>query len=101
MFFNCFVSNKADHVAANMLRFVREAAGLGCPPSPYYTNNSECINSVMHNKTQYKASEWDQFNAKMQELVQQSHQLLEMVVSDCGAARFRHKYKSLCIDQLK
>ena len=101
VFFNWFVSNKADEMAANMLRFVREAAGLGCPPSPYYTNDSECINSVMHNKTQYKASEWDQFNAKMQELVQQSHQLLEMAVLDRGAARFRDKYKSLCIDQLK
>ena len=33
-----FQCNKA---AANMLRSVREAAGLGCPPSPYYTNDSE------------------------------------------------------------
>ena len=23
---------------ANMLRPIREAAGLGCPPSPYYMN---------------------------------------------------------------
>lgn len=93
-FFNWFVSNKADKMGANMIRPVREAAGLGCPPSPYYTNDSECINSVTHSKTQYKASEWDQFNAKMQELVGQSQQLLEMTGSssfstnvqrfDCG-----------------
>ena len=55
----------------------------------------------MHNKTQYKASEWDQFNAKMQELVQQTHQLLEMAVLDWGATHFCHKYNSLCIDQFK
>ena len=72
VFFNWLVSNKADEMAANMLRSVREAAGLGFPSSPYYTNDSECINSVTRNKTQYKASQWDQFNAKMQELVQQS-----------------------------
>ena len=101
VFFNWFVSNKAEDMATNMLRSVREAAGLGCLPCPYYTNDSECINSVMHNKTQYKASQWDQFNAKMQELVLQSNQLLEMAVLDWGAARFRHMYRSLIVDQLK
>ena len=56
VFFNWFVSNKAEDMATNMLRSVRKAAGLGCPPCRYYTNDSECINSIMHNKTQYKAS---------------------------------------------
>ncbi len=64
-----FVTYKAQDVISSMLRPIREAAGLGCPPALYYTNASECMNSVMHNKTQYKASEWDQFNVNMQQLV--------------------------------
>ena len=33
--------------------------------------------------------------------MQQSNQLLEMAVLDRGAARFRHMYRSLIVDQLK
>ena len=78
-----------------MLKPIREAAGLGCPPNPYYTNDSECINSVMHGKTEYKASQWDQFNISMQELVHQSYQLLELAVLDRGVARFRYVWFSI------
>ena len=84
-----------------MLRPIREAAGLGCPPKPYYTNDSECINSIMHSKTHYKASEWDKFNLSMQELVEQSYKLLELAVIDKGAARFCSMYKELVVDQLQ
>ena len=101
MFFDWFISNKAEEIVTNMIRPIREAAGLGCPPSPYYTNDNECMNSVMHGKTQYKASQWDQFNISMQELVKQSYQLLELAVLDRGVARFRPVYKYLTVDQLK
>ena len=84
-----------------MLRPIREAAGLGSPPSPHYTNDSEYINSVMHGKTEYKASQWDQFNSSMQDLVHQSYQLLELAVLKKGVARFRSMYKHLIVDQLK
>ena len=55
----------------------------------------------MHGKTQYKASQWDQFNISMQELVKQSYQLLELAVLDRGVARFRPVYKYLTVDQLR
>lgn len=100
-FFDWFITNKAKEIVSNMLRPIREAAGLGCQPSPYYTNDSECINSVMHGKTEYKASQWDEFNISMQELVKQSYQLLELAVLDRGVARFRPMYKHLILDQLK
>lgn len=92
-FFHWIVANKSPEIIENMLRPIREAAGLGCPPSPYYTNDSECINSVMHAKTHYKASEWDKFNTAMQDLVEQSNKLSELAVIDKGAARFRCMYK--------
>jgi len=100
-FFDWFVANKSQEIIENMLRPIREAAGLGCPPSPYYTNDSECINSVMHAKTHYKASEWDKFNTAMQDLVEQSNKLSELAVIDKGAARFRCMYKELVVDQLQ
>ena len=82
------------------VRPIHEAAGLGCSPNPYYTNDSECINGVMHGKTEYKASQWDQFNISMQELVRQSYQLLELAVLDKGVVRLA-MYKHLILDQLK
>jgi hypothetical protein len=99
-FYTWFKSYKSQEIIDSMLRSVRESAGLGCPPSPYYTNNSECINSVMHNKTNYKASEWDKFNESMHELVKQSSQITEMAVIGRGAYRFCERYKEFEIDQL-
>lgn len=83
-----------------MLRQIREAAaGLGIPPFSYYTNNSESMNSVMHTKTHYKASEWDQFNESMHELVQQSNKLVEMSVIGRGSYCFCKSYMHLEVDQ--
>ena len=100
-FFAWFKEYKAEEVVSDLLRPIREAAGLGCPPTPYYTNASECINSVMHEKTHYKASEWDRFNDSMHELAKQSLQVAELAVIDRGAYQYRHPYKHLCMDQLK
>ena len=69
---------------------------LGCPPAP--ANDS--INSVMHVKTHYKASEWVQFNDSMHKLVKQLYQLLELAITDRGAYCYRESYEHLCIDQL-
>lgn len=97
-FFDWFKRYKAEEIVSDLLRPIREAAGLGSPPAPYYTNASECINSE---KTQYKASEWDQFNDSMHGLVKQSYQLQEISVIDRGAYRYRDSYQHLRVDQLK
>ena len=69
-FYKWFLCYKAEAVTDSMLRPIQEAAAdLGIPPSSHYTNNSESMNGVMHTKTHYKASEWDQFNESMHELV--------------------------------
>lgn len=100
-FYAWFQQYKVEEIVSDLLRPIREAAGLGCPPAPYYTNASECINSVMHDKTHYKASEWDHFNESMHELVKQSYQLTEIAVIDRGAYRYRDAYRHLRVDQLK
>ena len=44
-FFTWFCEHKVETVKSNMLRPVREKAGLGCPPQAFTTNASETINS--------------------------------------------------------
>ena len=53
----------------------------------------------MHTKTHYKASEWDQFNESMHELVQQSNKLVEMSVIGRGSYCFCKSYMHLEVDQ--
>lgn len=56
-----------------MLLPVRERAGLGSPPEPFYNNSSECINNAlkvkMDYKMDYKRNELAKFVEKLHELV--------------------------------
>ncbi len=47
-----FVKHCRDNVAKYMLPSVRENAGLGSPPSPYYTNEVESKNEVLKEKVE-------------------------------------------------
>lgn len=85
-FFKWF--QKAGDMKDSMLLLVRERAGLGSPPSPFYTNLCECLNSVLHEKVRYKASEWHKFNDAMRDLVKQSYQICELAVIDHGDFHF-------------
>jgi len=49
-FFNWFVKEKADDVKSSILLSLREAAGLGSPPSPFYTNANDALNSMLYEK---------------------------------------------------
>lgn len=55
----------------------------------------------MHEKTNYKASEWNLFNESMHGLVKQSNQVTEMAIIDRGVYRYRDPYQYLRVDQLK
>ena len=98
-FFKWFASEKASEVKDSMIRPVREAARLGSPPSPFYTNICESLNNVLHQKVHFKASEWHKFNEAMRELVHQSYQIIELSVIDHGLFTFRPQYKNLVISQ--
>ena len=62
VFFDWFVKEKSADVKNSMLLPLREAAGLGSPPSPYYTNTSKSLNNMLHAKVQFKKSQWHGFN---------------------------------------
>ena len=98
-FFEWFCKEKANIIKECMLSPVREKAGLGSPPSPFCTNMCECLNSVIHEKVHYKASEWHKFNESVRDLVKQSYQIAELSLIDHGDFRFRSQYQHLIVSQ--
>ena len=56
--------------AKYMLPTVREKAGLGSPPTPYYTNEVESKNKVLK-EVQYKSSQLPEFVEKMKRMMQE------------------------------
>lgn len=78
---------------------LREAAGLGSPPSPFYTNANETLNSMLHEKVKYKKSQWHEFNESMKELVKESYRLVELAVVDMGDFKFKPQYQDLVVTQ--
>ena len=68
-FYKSFRTYQAEVVKHHMRRDVREAVGLGCPPSIFTTNNSESLNASIKRKVDYKQHEWPQFNKLMKDLL--------------------------------
>ena len=95
-FYNWFVKEKAKDVKSSMLMSPREAAGLVSPPSPFYTNANESLNSMLHQKVKYKKSPWHEFNESMKELVKESYRLVEV---DIGEFKFKPQYQDLVVTQ--
>ena len=98
-FYNWFVKEKAKDIKSSMLMSLREAAGLGSPPSPFYTNANESLNSMLHRKVKYKKSQWHEFNESMKELVKESYCLVELAVVNIGEFQFRPQYQDLVVTQ--
>ena len=99
VFFDWFIKEKSADVKNSMLLPLREAAGLGSPPSPYYTNASESLNNMLHAKVQFKKSQWHGFNESMKELVKESYNLVELAVIDSGDFKFKSQYQDLVVPQ--
>lgn len=84
-----------------MLLPVREMAGLGSPPEPFYTNSSECINNVLKVKMDYKRNELAKFVEKLHELVDDQRHEVEKALVGCGKYYIHPDYCSLEIPQAK
>lgn len=81
---------KKKIICDTMLLPVREQAGLGSLPEPFYNNASECINNVIKVKVDYKKSELPIFIAKVLDLIGEQQQEAEKAILGCG------KYNLLC-----
>ena len=97
-FYNWFVKHCHDNVAKFMLQGVRTRAGLGSPPSPYYTNEVESKNKLLKEAVQYKSSQLPDFIEKMKNLMQEQRQEIERAVIGAGEYRLRDQYKCLAVD---
>jgi len=100
-FFDWFLKNKAADLKECTLRALREKVGMGSPPKPFYTNDSESLNAVIKEKVDYKKQQWPIFNDKMKQLVDLSQREVEKAVIGTGRYQVKEQYRHLIVDQKK
>ena len=76
---------------------VREAVGLGCPPSCFTTNSSESLNASIKQKVDYKQHEWPQFNKLIREFVMAQRDEVIRSLSGRGQYRLTIEFSHLAI----
>lgn len=96
-----FLKNKKEVIRKSMLRSVRQEAGLGSPPDSFFTNASECVNSIIKAKVEYKSSELPQFVTKLRELCDEQEREVERALICRGKYRLRPQYRQLEVDESK
>ena len=96
-FHEWFVKWKGDDFRHGTLRSLREDVGLGSPPKPFYTNNSESINALLKECLGYKKHQWGLFNAKRKEIVKKQQREVEKAVIGYGEYRLPPQYSSLAV----
>ena len=84
-----------------MLSPIQQAAGLGNPPEPFYTNEIESINRIIRKKAGYEASEWLEFCKLAKELIDEQKNEIEKAVVGVGEYRFCDEFKHLQLPLFK
>jgi len=82
-------------IKQSMLRSVRTAAGLGCPPQKFYTHSSESNNHVIKHKENYKEVSLPKFVQDMKELRQDYDD--EFIKAITGRGEYYMKYPHLAL----
>ena len=82
-----------------MLLPVREKAGLGSPPDPFFTNSSECINFVLKVKLDYKRNEMTVLVNKIRELIEYQQREVEKALLGTGKYTPHPMYMGLGISE--
>ena len=96
-----FRTNKEIVIRDTMLLPVREEAGMGSPPEPFYTNSSECINNVLKVKVDYKRTELKLFVDNLRQLVEEQQREVEKAVVECGKYFLQRQYTEVGVSQSK
>ena len=94
-FFLWYKREKAQDFCSGTLADQREAAGLGSPPAPYYTNASESMNSALKEKTNYTKMQCVEFNCKTKSSVDQQREEVEKAIVGGGIYELVPVYESL------
>ena len=91
-FHSYFAKYQADVVRYHMRRDLREACGLGSPPSEFTTNSSESINAALKRKVDHKESDWPQFNEHMKMYVESQREEIARALSGRGQYRLNPEF---------
>ena len=93
-----FCRYQADVVKFHMRRDVREAVGLGSPPSIFTTNPSEFVNAELKRKVDYKESEWPVINKHVEKLVESQRDEIIRALSGRGQYRLLPEFQQSDLD---
>ena len=93
-----FLKHCRETVSRYMLQSVREKAGLGSPPAPYYTNEVESKNKVLKDEMQYKSAKLPEFIDKMKGLMEEQRLEIERAVVGTGEYRLCKEYHNLTVE---
>lgn len=92
LFYAFFSKYQSDVIKHHMRKDLREAAGLGSPPSIFTTNGSESINAAIKRKVDHKESDWPQFNEHIKNLVNSQHEEVIRALSQRGKYSLKPEY---------
>ena len=84
-----------------MIRPLREKAGLGSPPAPFYTNDIESKNNIPKQHLQHKASQLPEFVESMKALITEQRSEVEKAVATYGKYRVVSCYSNLACERQK
>ena len=88
-------------IANCMIRPLREQAGLGSPPTPYYTNDIESKNNILKQYVQRKASQLPEFVEYMKALITEQRSEIEKAVAMYGEYRVVSSHSNLACERQK
>ena len=101
LFHAWFTEHGISVIAASMLSSLREKAGLGSPPEPYYTNEIESKNNILKQYLNRKVSQLPQFVESMKLLLHGQYEEIKSAVASCGEYRIIPQHSILGFEQQK
>ncbi|KAK3703425.1 hypothetical protein QZH41_014261 [Actinostola sp. cb2023] len=99
--FFSYINEKAHMIIENMLADVRTIAGLGSPPSPFYTNVPESANAVIKRAFNFKESEMASFCLRLSQLIKQQMEDVRGALINKGPYKLDENYTHLQLTQEK
>ena len=100
-FYEWFQEHSMEVIANCMIRPLREQAGLGSPPTPYYTNDIESKNNILKQYVQRKASQLPEFVEYMKALITEQRSEVEKAVAMYGEYRVVSSHSNLACERQK
>ncbi|CAB4006223.1 Hypothetical predicted protein [Paramuricea clavata] len=99
--FSTFVYEKANMIVERMLTEVRMNAGLGNPPTPFYTNMPESANAVIKRAVNFQESEMASFALKLAQLIKRQREDVRGVLLNNGPYKLIDDYTHLQLTKEK